>query len=496
MLQAKVSSNYVFEEIYGVDPAECTDLDILCVGAGVGLAAMPYLCELAQRELRRQPRIAVVEAGRFDLACHMAHTGMPRRPVLDRGTGRVGGKLTNWGMSAPRPPEYCLRQWPYSYADLMHRFKALEDEMGVSDPVPLSGLHLEQTVRERLEARFPDMTVRPAPLAINRDGHRWCPLTFVPDLVRQGVRLLSGFHCDRILTTKGGSVSGVQGTWHDGSAWTLRARTVILAVGADVLLPLLRAEDHWDLKVEPSDHIRIDAHGSLPSGHFGDQAAERLGIAVLLVEGRSRGVGAPFHLEVKLAPRELWTRGYMTSHDNLRGGVGDELWVQVQAVAAMHDRFPQVDLLNVTQSISPVMSRRDADFHGELVTLMRQTAEAIGIPEPTFAFRPLLTNHHTYGLLRVGKTVSSDFKLDGFDNLYIFPPAAYVDHDDDANPVLKSRVLAQYAVEAIVAGFQSTASSIAPDGRASTRSARRRYARIPGRHARQADLQRHPTFSR
>jgi hypothetical protein len=169
------------------------------------------------------------------------------------------------------------------------------------------------------------------------------------------------------------------------------------------------------------------------------------------MEGRSQEAQVPYHLEIKVAPQELWTRGYMTSHDNLNGTWAEaSLWLQVQVVAAMHDRLPMGDLLQVASPIAPVMSSRDAAFHGELITVMQQVAGALGLTQPTFAFRPLLTNNHTYGAFRIGKMVTTGFRLCGLDNLYILPPTAYVDVDDDANPVLKSRVLMQYALDAII----------------------------------------------
>jgi hypothetical protein len=164
----------------------------------------------------------------------------------------------------------------------------------------------------------------------------------------------------------------------------------------------------------------------------------------------------PYHLEIKVAPSGLWARGYMPSGDNLRGDFdGASIWIQIQAISAMHDRFPAVDLLNV-EGIPPVMSARDASLHGEIVEVMRQVAAAVGLKQPTFAFRPLLTNHHTYGAFRVGQAVTPEFRFQGVENLYVLPPTAYVDLDDDANPVIKSRVLARFAIDDIVHQLTST----------------------------------------
>jgi hypothetical protein len=146
----------------------------------------------------------------------------------------------------------------------------------------------------------------------------------------------------------------------------------------------------------------------------------------------------------------------MPSGDNLRNARRDDsVWVQVQAIAAMHNRLPPLDLLHVN-GLPPVMSSRDAAFHGEIIDAMRQTASVIGLTQPTFSLRPLLSNHHTYGAFRVGRAVGPDFQFCGVDNLYVLPPTSYVDLDDDANPVLKSRVLSQFAMDSIVHRFMES----------------------------------------
>ncbi len=98
--------------------------------------------------------------------------------------------------------------------------------------------------------------------------------------------------------------------------------------------------------------------------------------------------------------------------------------------------------------IPTVMSARDASFYGEIVAVMRETP---WLSDPSFSFRPLLTIYHFYGASRVGKAVSLDLQFRGIDNLYILPPTAYVDLDDDANPTLKSLVSGQYAMDGIIA---------------------------------------------
>ena len=84
---------------------------------------------------------------------------------------------------------------------------------------------------------------------------------------------------------------------------------------------------------------------------------------------------------------------------------------------------------------------------------MQRVAGSIGLSAPTFAFRPLTTNHHLYGALRVGSSVTKEFRFQGIENLFVLPPTAFVDCDDDANPTLKSLVLAQYAMDAIITDF-------------------------------------------
>ena len=84
---------------------------------------------------------------------------------------------------------------------------------------------------------------------------------------------------------------------------------------------------------------------------------------------------------------------------------------------------------------------------------MSEVAAVLGLAKPTFNLRPLLTNHHLYGAFRVGKAVGTDFRFCEAENLFILPPTAFVDENHDANLTLKSRVLARFAMDAIVQDF-------------------------------------------
>lgn len=447
----RIESTYptFIESRYCSSPVQRADVDVLLIGAGINLSMVSYLLAQAKRA-GKQLNIVVADAGPMDLLTHMAHTTIPRRPFIAAGAmERFGGKLPFFGVSTPRPLEEFLRRWPYDYGMLNARFAAMEEEMGVNDAIPKSGSVLQNSLLTKLKKEFPDKPVFSAPLAINRDGRRWCPLDQVPSLVGQGVRLLAHFRV-KSLRAVDGRIVEVTGEWLDGRSWTLRPSVVVLGVGVEESLPLLRQICCEPLRLETADHLRIDLHGSLPPGAFGQAAIDDLGVAVLLMQCRSRQHRIPYHLEIKVAPRDLWSRGFMPSGDNLRGDFNEaEIWIQVQAISAMHDRFPPADLLNV-EGIPPVMSSRDATLHGEIVEVMQQVAATIGLSNPTFSFRPLLTNHHTYGALRVGKAVTPEFRFRDLENLYVMPPTAFVDMDDDANPVLKSRVLAQFAVDDIV----------------------------------------------
>jgi hypothetical protein len=423
------------------------------------MASVPHLLRHAELTHGGRPRVAVVDAGPFDLLTHMAHAqGFPRIPFLKAGTERLGGKLSQWGLSAPRVPAQLLRQWPYEATDLLRRFETVEAELSVPDPVPYSGRTLEMELLSTMRDRFPDCPVRVAPLAIDRDGRRWCPLSYIPSLVSQGVRLASRFRC-RQLIREGDRITAVRGQWLDGRTYTWRPDIVVLGVGVEPSLPLIRQVADGPLPLEVADHIRIDLHGSLHPASFGKFGVEELGIAVLIMDCKSKKSGIPFHCEIKVSPRVFWKRGAMQSGDNLAGNASDDtIFVQIQAVAAMHDRVPTADLLQMDGGLPPVWSLADALFHAEIIQVMRDVAAALGLVNPHFCPRPPLQNHHLYGAYRVGKAVTEDFRFEGIDNLYVLPPTAYVDCDDDANPTLKSLVLAQIAMEAIAQRFGHPAS--------------------------------------
>ncbi|HYH65096.1 MAG TPA: hypothetical protein VD866_10420 [Urbifossiella sp.] len=448
-------SNYPLraERVYGTHPRRCRSVDVLIVGSAVGLSSARYLFDRHRSRSSTPLRIAVADSGPMDLLTHFAHTNHPRGPHMHPWTPHFGGRLGFWGMSTPRPPEDILRRWPYDYAELLNRFNQVEAAIGVLDPVPKSGGNLELHLLSQLRDAFPGSRVGTAPLAIDKDGGRYSSLDEIPDLVRDGVRLLPQFHCTR-LVKEGVRVAAVQGRWVDGRTHTLRPRVVVLATGVEPSLPLVRQVADGPLALDAADHIRIDLHGKLPARTFGRWTTDESGVAILIMDCRSREFGVPYHLEIKAAPLDLWRRGYMQSSDNLHGSDDpDTLYVQVQAVCAMHDRLPSGDLLRVQGPLPPVMSARDAAFHGEVIETMRAVAAAIGLPAPAFCLRPLLTNHHTYGAYRVGKAVSREFLFRGTDNLYVLPPTAFVDEDDDANPTLKSLVLSRFAMDHIAERF-------------------------------------------
>jgi len=442
------------ENLYCTSPDECSSPDILMIGSAIPLAVLPYLVAEARDRLGRIPSIVVADAGPMDLLGHVAHDrGFVRHPFV-QAPERVGGRLSLWGLSTPRPPLDSLKQWPYDYDQLLDRFEAVENELGVHDRIPFSDRKLEHELFQRLEENFSGDYLRTAPLAIDKDGYRYCPLQNVRPLVESfGVRLLARFRCDRLLRS-GGTIHAVEGTWVDGNRHTISPRCTVLAVGVESAIPLVQSVStrRWPLRV--ADHHRIDLHGWLPHASFAKESDEELGVAIVLLECETRN-GVPFHLEIKLAPISLWKRNYMQSADNLSAHHDRGLYLQIQAVAAMRDRIPTDDLLTVSGPIHPVMSHRDAQQHGEIVQKMIAVSTAIGLAEPTFNFRPLLTNHHCYGAFRVGEAVTKEFRFADCRNLFVFPPTSYVDLDDDANPTAKSIVLSRFAVDAMIDDLDS-----------------------------------------
>jgi hypothetical protein len=443
------------EDLFCTHPGRCPNLDMAILGSSVGLVAARHSIRYAKEVLGRNPVVGVFDAGPFDHLSHMANNpGFRRVPFIRGGTERVGGKSTVWGVSTPRPPTWILDRWPYPKDDLTRRFEAVEAELGVADPTPGSGGPLERIVLDRLANALPECTVRVAPTAINRWNERWSSVKYVPNLVEDdGVKLVARFRCTEIVVHDR-TVVGIRGMWRDGAQYEITTRTVFVATGPEPSIPLLRPVCRSPIPLQPADHLRIDSHGRIPFGAcdqaLNDLTADGMGVAVLLVEGTSQA-GVPWHIEVKAAPVALWNAGYLPSSDNLSArDEARELQIQVQVVAAMHDRLPAQDLLQVPEPIPPVMSHRDAVYHGQLVERMAVVSAALGLPEPTYCLRPLLTNHHVYGLYRVGAALDPTFQFRDCDGLYVLPPTGFVDADDDANPMLKSLVLAQYPAEAAI----------------------------------------------
>ena len=468
MFTNQIMYTLMSEQQYCSLPDDCLSPDILFIGSAIGLASADYLRQEAKNVLGHVPRIVIAEAGPFELWSHVGDVPGVRRLAYIKNPGRVGGDLTVWGVSTPRPRDNRLSDYPYPKLDLIRRFESVEKEMGVHEPIPMSGGDLELRLLGQLRDQFPEDAVSVAPLAINRLGQRWCPNYKVPQMTRDGVKLLARFRCTELIR-EGSRIEAVKGTWMDGSAWTIRPQYVVLAVGAERSIPLVRgiARRPWPLRC--SDHHRIDCHGWLPPGSLGTGPIEQLGVAVLIVELTDYGGGieTPYHLECKIAPWGLWKRGYMQSSDNLVGDYSDDtIFVQVQAVAAMKRGLPVADLLNVDGPIPAVMSQSDAMFCGDIIRAMIRVTDVIGLKDPNFSLRPLLTNHHCYRAFAVGESVTPEFQFVECNNLYIAPPAAFFPHECDANPTLKSVTVAQYAMDDILrrlAGVKKTVPVLSSD---------------------------------
>ena len=277
---------------YCTRPEDCLTPRVLFMGSAVGLYAAAYLADICPA---LRPGIVVADAGGLDLLTHVSNTDFPRFPILREGAAHFGGKLCLWGASAPRPPAEFLAQFPYAVDDLDHRFSMMETELGIRDVIPYSGRKIESDVCGRLKNLFPAFRVRLAPLAIDRLGRRWSPISHIPDLANEGVKFLARFRCTR-LDEQGGSIRAVRGGWGvNRREYVLKPGVLVLALGVEQTLPLVRRLCPSSLQIGPADHIRIDLHGSLPAGSFGDAPVDELGIAVFLLEGAARS-GVPYHL--------------------------------------------------------------------------------------------------------------------------------------------------------------------------------------------------------
>jgi hypothetical protein len=453
----------ILENAYCSPPGQAQDADVVVVGSGIGLAAVQHFAQHLQQHSIPLPKIAVLDAGPFDLPCHLGDLpGFNRFPFIQQ-PERLGGKLSIWGVSIPWPRDDRLALYPYSVAELRRRFVAAATEMGGPEPIPKSGKDLELTLLNALRDEFYDGVVSIAPLAIDGHGTRWTPLKYVPRLVEAGVKLVTRFRVSG-LERVGRRITAVRGCWGpDGIEYTFRPRAVVVAIGVERSLPLLSSTLGWDGDRPISDHHRVDFNAILPPDHFGARPVEQQGVAVLIVELTDDvdGGNTPLHLEVKCAPLRLWRDGYMQSSDNLNGSHSDDtLYAQIQAVGAMKDTLPRCEFVNA-RGIRPAMSLRDARFQARIVQQMERVCYALRVPEPSVFFRPVTQNHHLYRACTVGFEVDHTFRSVDVPNLIILPPTAFFDHHCDANPTLKSVVVSQYAMEDLANRFKQEAEAAA-----------------------------------
>lgn len=161
--------------------------------------------------------IVVFEGGTLDILSHMGNSGLPRIQLQEAaGLARVGGRSTMFGGWSPRPAEERLTQWPFKLEAIHQHFDEEERELGIPDPIPLSGRRLDHDVTERLTRTFSrDSTacqIRAAPLAIDAAGHRWSSLDKLSDLLERGVSIIPHARIHR-LEREGCRIAAVNGSW-------------------------------------------------------------------------------------------------------------------------------------------------------------------------------------------------------------------------------------------------------------------------------------------
>jgi hypothetical protein len=463
MKSAHANSNlyqHLLEQEYCSHPSVCLDPDILIIGSGIGLYAATHLIRLLSARFSATARIVLVDAGPFDLIGHIGdQPGFQRRPFILH-PERVGGKFVCWGLSIPWPRPYLLATWGRDLSDLTARFQRLDLEMGSHDSIPMSGREFEKRLLPRLRAALPDASVSVAPLALNASGRRWTSTKYVPELIQGEVEIIAHLRVNS-LRARGGRISEVCATWMEDQDFVFRPHHVVIATGAERSVPLLSP-------LIPScgqyirDHHRLDFHGVLPPGFYGNLTPDESGVAVLIAEMEDTvEQRVPFHVEIKVAPVKMWREGYMQSSDNLvaLSHSDDTIFWQLQVVGAMADPIPiKGNVLNTRDKTPALMTLRDAALHGRLVAAATRIAKALDLRSVTSAFREIGTNHHAYSALRIGHEVDENLVVFGMENLTVLPPTAYYNHACAANPSLKSLVLSEYAMEHIahelIPGFE------------------------------------------
>src|ERR1043165_2082795 len=441
------------EQAYCHSPRACQHLQIAVLGAGLGLDFIAQLCDIleARGELIEPGTIAVFDAGPLDLLQHLGDSALPRYNLMKLGHGRIGGRTALWGTVGYRPDDDRLREWPYDFVQLDERFLAFEKEMGVPEAIPYSGGGLEEQVTHNLKAKFlGDSTVykiHRAHLAINATGHRWSALDRLRDLHEIGLRLIPHARCTK-LVRQHNKIAAIEGTYF-GEPFVCRPDIVVVAMGVHCAVALLNDVLPTNIPLLPADHIRLDIQGWMNDNDKWREDPATLGVCVENLRCRARESKVKYHIEVKAAPKRLWPR-HMPSGDNLTTARSDNrILAQVQGIAEMHDRLSTKSILRLDARIHDAISLRDLEFKAEIAGKMSEVASAIGIIIPELRDRPLLTNHHEYGLMRIGRGLTVNLAVEDLENLYILAPTGFVDVDDDANPMLKSRVLNSFAAQAI-----------------------------------------------
>src|SRR5258708_5004368 len=101
------------ERLYCSRPIDCLRPDVFMIGSAIRMSIMNYLVQQATCLLGYIPSVVVADAGPMDVLGHLAHCrGFIRHPFV-KTPERMGGRLSLWGLSTPRPPIETLKAWPY-----------------------------------------------------------------------------------------------------------------------------------------------------------------------------------------------------------------------------------------------------------------------------------------------------------------------------------------------------------------------------------------------
>jgi choline dehydrogenase-like flavoprotein len=426
-----------------------TKYDVLIVGTGAGGGAV--LWRLCEQWRKTGKRIGVVEAGNLLLPTHSWNipTMNPERQVkyflenaypigktLPEFSGAeivyaLGGRTIFWGTVSPRIHASEFLDWPISYREMELYYNIAERVMNVTKAYTSSN-SMTQVLLNRLWANdFPEASDIPLAADLKSTSYGqihsnvfFSSILFLARALNQhSFDLAVNAHAVNVLTENGVS-TGVKVMTPEKKSFTLKAKTIVLAIGTLETPRLLlyskipgKAIGHY-----LTSHSFLKANGTLDTKHF-PEVLGSLGILMPQTNNHPYQIqigGAPggyfwYHYEEKPI-KKVWDIGFFGAFGKVESRYENK--IRLDPINRDEYGVPEIQ-------VDFSYSSKDQVIIHQMATAMKRAALVTNIQLTSgIDLMPPGLDYHEFGTCRMGidpstSVTNPDGQIHGISNLYV-----------------------------------------------------------------------------